>query len=333
MKRMTTIFAFVMATLFVVPAFANDASSGASDAGAATDAGSPSDAVDTPAPATGTGSFNENACWDEKCPKETAACKADDMCSKFVACLKTGKSAQACGQELQLDQAKADALNKILNPLQECGWKACADPDGGSCKDQCGKYLGRTAKCQCDDQCEQYGDCCSDYKELCGGGGSGGGGSCKDKCGTPYDQNADCQCDNECESNNDCCPDYKDLCSQACVPDCAGKKCGDDGCGGVCGTCAQGNTCDSTGQCQPDKTETDAGTGAQDSGAATDAGGSSGGGTSGGGTSGGGTATPAPAAPKSSGGCTAAPSSQGALPFALVIVTLFGAVILRRRFA
>jgi agmatine/peptidylarginine deiminase len=28
-----------------------------------------------------------------------------------------------------------------------------------------------------------------------------------------------------------------------CVPDCAGKDCGDNGCGGVCGSCSQGYTC------------------------------------------------------------------------------------------
>ena len=37
-----------------------------------------------------------------------------------------------------------------------------------------------------------------------------------------------------------------------CVPDCAGKSCGDNGCGGFCGTCTTpGDVCDATGQCTP----------------------------------------------------------------------------------
>ncbi|MEA2088512.1 MAG: hypothetical protein U9O55_01555, partial [Patescibacteria group bacterium] len=34
-----------------------------------------------------------------------------------------------------------------------------------------------------------------------------------------------------------------------CVPNCAGKQCGDDGCGGNCGVCAPGTTCDSNFIC------------------------------------------------------------------------------------
>ena len=34
-----------------------------------------------------------------------------------------------------------------------------------------------------------------------------------------------------------------------CVPDCAGKTCGEDGCGGTCGTCEAGWTCEA-GACQ-----------------------------------------------------------------------------------
>ncbi|MBP48155.1 MAG: hypothetical protein CMH53_09490 [Myxococcales bacterium] len=325
MKRMTTILALLLVALFTTPAFANDASSGSSDAGAA------SDAVSQPGPATGTTSFNENACWDEKCPKETAACKADDLCSKFVGCMKAGKSSQECGQELQLDQTKADALNKLLNPLQECGWKACADPDGGTCEGNCGKYLGRAAKCQCDDQCEQYGDCCSDYAKLCKETGGGGttGGSCVGKCDSPYDANADCQCDSECATNQDCCSDYQDVCSGACKPACAGKQCGDDSCGGVCGTCAQGSVCDATGQCQQDnKPEPDAGS-------TTD---TSGGGTGGvidagnGNIGGGGSTAPVAKAPSS--GCNASSTSpHGALPCVLFMLSLLSLVVLRRRAA
>lgn len=35
----------------------------------------------------------------------------------------------------------------------------------------------------------------------------------------------------------------------ACVPDCAGRTCGDDGCNGVCGTCDPGVACSDAGDC------------------------------------------------------------------------------------
>jgi hypothetical protein len=34
-----------------------------------------------------------------------------------------------------------------------------------------------------------------------------------------------------------------------CMPQCAGRSCGDDGCGGSCGTCPGGFPCDTQGQC------------------------------------------------------------------------------------
>jgi len=35
-----------------------------------------------------------------------------------------------------------------------------------------------------------------------------------------------------------------------CVPDCAGKECGQDGCGGLCGKCEPGMVCSADGQCE-----------------------------------------------------------------------------------
>ena len=35
-----------------------------------------------------------------------------------------------------------------------------------------------------------------------------------------------------------------------CLPDCAGRECGDDGCGGACGQCGEGLECDAAGICQ-----------------------------------------------------------------------------------
>lgn len=52
-----------------------------------------------------------------------------------------------------------------------------------------------------------------------------------------------------CAANADC---VSGLCTAercACVPDCAGRSCGDDGCGGECGSCGSLGRCDATGQC------------------------------------------------------------------------------------
>ena len=53
-------------------------------------------------------------------------------------------------------------------------------------------------------------------------------------------------------SCSSCAPDLIDVMTAyynpACVPDCAGRQCGDDGCGGSCGTCGSGYYC-SGGSC------------------------------------------------------------------------------------
>jgi cysteine-rich repeat protein len=40
--------------------------------------------------------------------------------------------------------------------------------------------------------------------------------------------------------------------AEACVPNCAGRECGDDGCDSTCGTCTGGKVCNSTGKCDVD---------------------------------------------------------------------------------
>lgn len=41
-------------------------------------------------------------------------------------------------------------------------------PPGDKCPAACGDYV-EGAKCQCDEQCAQYGDCCGSYEAQCGG--------------------------------------------------------------------------------------------------------------------------------------------------------------------
>ncbi|XP_031176914.1 poly(U)-specific endoribonuclease-A [Sander lucioperca] len=44
-----------------------------------------------------------------------------------------------------------------------------------SCQGRCGYGTDNSFSCQCNPSCERYGDCCSDYTEICKGDGGGGG--------------------------------------------------------------------------------------------------------------------------------------------------------------
>ena len=114
--------------------------------------------------------------------------------------------------------------------------------DGGgplSCEGRCGNYT-QGLECQCDDKCEDFGDCCDDLDIACGGGDEGGGDegggdegggdegggdegggdeggnvpgplSCVDRC-DDYSAELECQCDDQCEDFNDCCADLAAAC-------------------------------------------------------------------------------------------------------------------------
>jgi hypothetical protein len=106
-----------------------------------------------------------------------------------------------------------------------------------------------------------------------GGGGGGGGqdtvvgedttipGVCDPVCGGGFIcVNGACTpdegCDPACGVGFTC---VLGVCEpSACVPDCAGKACGDDGCGVLCGTCDDGFFCEAgaciEGECTPDCT-------------------------------------------------------------------------------
>ncbi|MSQ83357.1 MAG: hypothetical protein EXR77_10800 [Myxococcales bacterium] len=228
------------------PAPADTAADTATDTGP--DAVSTPDAVsqtDVAPTDTGPTSFNENPCWDAKCVKETNACKNDKVCSAFVAC----KGVAECIQKIVTTKAIDDALKAVMKPLEACGWKACADPNAGTCKGNCGKYLGATAKCNCDDACVQYNDCCADLKEVCGDNEASCANACGGKGKFKDGKEGACYCDDECDGSGDCCKDKAQFCPSGgggdtstttdagtCAPNCAGKLCGDDdGCGGQCG--------------------------------------------------------------------------------------------------
>ncbi|KAB7507465.1 Poly(U)-specific endoribonuclease [Armadillidium nasatum] len=72
-----------------------------------------------------------------------------------------------------------------------------------SCSDRCGES-GDSSTCWCNNQCEDFSDCCSDYSSLCL--------SCQDRCGESYSSSKPCQCNSACGNNYDCCDDYSSEC-------------------------------------------------------------------------------------------------------------------------
>jgi sugar lactone lactonase YvrE len=151
-----------------------------------------------------------------------------------------------------------------------CNGKECGS-DG--CAGSCGDCLG-------DEVCTAGGTCCTVSCSVDGCGPDGCGGSCGEcpdgmNCdgvvcieGTPSgcvpgdDAGcAGCACE-ECVGSIDpfCVDEQWDsfcasLCDSECgadcpcIPDCAGKECGDDGCGGACGECDEGLFCTPAGAC------------------------------------------------------------------------------------
>ena len=72
----------------------------------------------------------------------------------------------------------------------------------GSCRGTCGAQS--PDGCWCDDSCERYGDCCTDYERVCVAG------TCEGNCGGPSE--ADCWCNDACVQFGDCCADYTAYC-------------------------------------------------------------------------------------------------------------------------
>ncbi|CAG7837206.1 unnamed protein product, partial [Allacma fusca] len=82
-----------------------------------------------------------------------------------------------------------------------------------SCKYRCNiTGVDTNYDCQCNwPYCDQYGDCCNDYSQLCSGIGQP---SCKGNCDAPLNTSWTCQCNKPCVTYGDCCPDY--------IAECAG---------------------------------------------------------------------------------------------------------------
>ncbi len=344
-----------LCTLIPNALYAEDAVTGADDATAAVDAGA-GDAVAVPdaGPAsdastpgdTASGSFNTNPCWDQKCAKETDACKADADCLAVHNC----GSDQACVDKvLNNDSAKSTKVQGLMNAISDCGWKSCNDPTKGSCKDNCGKYNGETAPCNCDLACTQYGDCCQDMVALCM--------SCKGHC---TDGATACGCDDTCDPTGQdtsvppCCDDKDASCPSTPVAegscknvDCTKSLAKGKNADGTAATCYCDSKCAGhTGGCCKDQAtacggttpDTDAGlTGTGDGAGSVDIGGDT---PSGNGAVGDGGASSdsktnaagSSAAAAKSSGCTAGSRSQSGAGLLLALGTLMCALALRRRF-
>ena len=85
-----------------------------------------------------------------------------------------------------------------------------ADAGGGalSCQGKCMAAFQPGKSCQCNDQCEKYGNCCADWVDLC----KPKLNSCVGRCDAPYNGNLPCQCSWSCGKNGDCCGDYLAVC-------------------------------------------------------------------------------------------------------------------------
>ncbi|CAJ1051088.1 poly(U)-specific endoribonuclease-A [Xyrichtys novacula] len=99
---------------------------------------------------------------------------------------------------------KVIAAVVLLLALSHQGYSNSLD----SCEGRCGYGTDSDFTCQCNPSCERYGDCCSDYTEICKGDST----SCKGRCDEKYDPDNECHCNSKCSQYDNCCSDYTDLC-------------------------------------------------------------------------------------------------------------------------
>ena len=82
-----------------------------------------------------------------------------------------------------------------------------------SCYNRCNSGYNPSDDCQCDENCQSYDNCCSDYQQQCVARRS-----CAGRCGQ-WEQ-GECGCDSGCEDYDDCCEDYESECK---YDSCAGR--------------------------------------------------------------------------------------------------------------
>ncbi len=129
-------------------------------------------------------------------------------------------------------------------PLSPCpAATACDDgvcvPDG--CTPDCDRRV-----CG-DDGCGGSCGACDDGQTCTDGRCLAEGPACRDGVCSAGEDCASCEADCACDDGEMCGADGR--CAAVCVPECAGRACGDDGCGGDCGACDGGRVCDVSGAC------------------------------------------------------------------------------------
>jgi len=128
-------------------------------------------------------------------------------------------------------------------------------PDG-STSELCGSYNDADL-CGCDPPCVDFGDCCSEYTEVCSPPPPPPPSSCEGLCSEEEpDIGGICHCDLYCTFFGDCCFDYTDFCGT--LTTCKGF-CDDAVEGSLCECdvfCTAYNDCcaDYTAQCDPNNT-------------------------------------------------------------------------------
>ncbi len=174
----------------------------------------------------------QETCLQTSCPTEYKACQADPACVTVVDCVNNNQNnPQQCLQ--------GGGMGGAVMGIFQCGQQSkCFQSGGGggggtvqtTCQGNCGNYSNTQGSCQCDNQCPQNNDCCSDYASLCGGGppvvcGDG-------TCSAPQETATTCP--------KDCAPPAPTPCKTK--ADCATTE--------VCCGLASGSVCTAIGQCK-----------------------------------------------------------------------------------
>lgn len=183
--------------------------------------------------------------------KKTPTCTPESAAQTCAG--KCGSVTNTCGQSV-------DCGSCVCSP--PCGICQTCDVTTGQCLpdpqqqgDACGapgQICQADGTCSCDDtscpvcrSCTRSGECSNPCSSVgCCDGVTCQPGTTNAACGSG---GATCEV---CTGQDECLRSGSDehvACT--CVPDCAGKVCGDDGCGGTCGTCSGALTECSAGQC------------------------------------------------------------------------------------